>query len=403
MKILLLGSLISATAMEELNNNSREKASIAPVNYETMLAKGLHENGVDIEAFSVPAVAAFPNSRYKKILARSEKLDFGVSVKWIPFVNIQFLKQLSIKRHTTKMLKQWLKENRDLEEKMVVMYSIYPPYSKPAIKLCKKYGCHLNTIITDLPEYMYTWKGSAGLRGLYARYLKKQMLELQSQCDSYILFTEKMATRMGVTEKPYMVSEGFGDISVYDGIDEQTKYEKKTVVYAGNLSKLYGVRTLLDGFMLTHGDYELHLYGAGPDVAYIEECANKDTRIKFFGRVSRKVILTELKKAHLLIINKPTADDYSNYSFSSKILEYMLSGTPVLTTKVGGMPQEYYQYFYFIEDETPEGISESIITVLKQPDIVLEKEGMEAKNFAIREKNYIAMTAKIKGFLEQQL
>ena len=39
MKILLLGSLISAAQMEQLNGNSKEKASVAPVNYETMLVK----------------------------------------------------------------------------------------------------------------------------------------------------------------------------------------------------------------------------------------------------------------------------------------------------------------------------------------------------------------------------
>ena len=44
MKVLLLGSLISAAQMEQLNSNSKEKASVAPVNYETMLANGMVEN-----------------------------------------------------------------------------------------------------------------------------------------------------------------------------------------------------------------------------------------------------------------------------------------------------------------------------------------------------------------------
>ena len=403
MKILLLGSLVSQESMEQLNNCSREKASVAPVNYETMLVKGLQENGAQVEALSIPAVAAYPNSRLMNIRRKNEQLDCGVSIQWVPFINIQMLKQRMIRRNVTKMLKRWLEENKNTPDKVVLMYSIYPPYSKPAVDLCKKYGCHLCAVITDLPEYMYTWKKSTGLRGLYAKHLSDEMLKLQSVCDSYILFTEKMAERMGIQEKPYLVSEGFSDVSVYDGIPDCEKYETPTVLYGGNLSKLYGIRALVDGFMMTSLHAELHLYGAGADESYILECASKDPRIKYFGRVSRAELLTALKKAHLLVINKPTADDYSNYSFSSKILEYMASGTAVLTTRVGGMPTEYYDYFYFIDDETEGGISKAVSSAFMRHSDELRSMGMKAREFAQNHKNYKTQCSKIVAFLEDKL
>lgn len=399
MKVLFLGSLITQESMELFNSLSKEKASVAPVNYETMLIKGLVENGIEVEALSVPAVAAFPNSQVKRVKKKTEALDNGVVINWVPFINIQGLKQGSIRRNSKKMIKKWLEDNKDVKDKMVLMYSIYPPYTAPAVKLCNEAGCHLSTIITDLPEYMYSWKKSKGIKGMFANRLQKQMLELQDKCDSYILFTEKMAKRMGVEDKPYMVSEGFSDESVYSGIDVQEKYGKKTVVYGGNLSKLYGIRALLDGFMQTTGDYELHLYGAGADSGYAKECAEKDARVKFFGRVSRSEMLVALKKAHLLVINKPTSDDYSNYSFSSKILEYMTSKTPVLTTRVGGMPTEYYDSFYFIEDETPSGIAKAIESTLSSSEKELSEMGERAYTFATREKNYKKQCERIVDFL----
>lgn len=399
MKILLLGSLISAAQMEQLNSNSKEKASVAPVNYETMLAKGLVENGAKVDALSVPAVAAFPHSIYKHIGKKQETIENNIQIQWVPFVNIQGLKQLTIKKNVEQLLEQWLQENKDVKDKVVLMYSIYPPYTESAVRLCKKYGCHLSAVITDLPEYMYSWKNMKGIRGWYSKRLSEKMLELQGRCDSYILFTKPMAAKMGIEDKPYMVSEGFCDASIFDDIPDQEKYPRKTIVYGGNLSRLYGIQNLVKGFMQTDLDAELHLYGAGGDAAFIEECAKQDSRIKFFGRVDRKTLLVALKKAHLLVVNKPTADDYSNYSFSSKILEYMASGTPLLTTKVGGMPEEYYDYFYFFDEESTEGIKSSLEKIVNFCDKQLRDKGISARAFAVKNKSYQYMTSTIVSFL----
>lgn len=403
MKILLLGSLISAAQMEQLNSNSKEKASVAPVNYETMLAKGLVENGAKVDALSVPAVAAFPHSIYKHIAGKQETIENNIRIQWVPFINIQGMKQLTIKRNAEKLLERWLQENKDIKDKVVLMYSIYPPYTEPAVRLCKKYGCHLSAVITDLPEYMYSWKNMKGIRGWYSQRMSEKMINIQGKCDSYILFTKPMAAKMGIEDKPYMVSEGFCDASVFADISEQKKYSRKTIVYGGNLSRLYGIQNLVKGFMQTNLDAELHLYGAGGDAAFVEKCADKDSRVKFFGRVDRKTLLIALKRAHLLVVNKPTADDYSNYSFSSKILEYMASGTPLLTTKVGGMSAEYLKYVYAIEDESIDGISAVLNTVLKKTPREVCIFGKRAAQFVVSNKNYLKMTREIMSFLHSAL
>ena len=403
MKILLLGSLISAAQMEKLNGNSKEKASVAPVNYETMLAKGLVENGSKVDALSVPAVAAFPHSVYKHMDGKQETIEGNVSIQWVPFVNIQGLKQLTIKRNVEKLIEKWLQENENAKDKVLLMYSIYPPYTEPAVRLCKKYKCHLCAVITDLPEYMYSWKNRKGIQGWYSKRLSEKMMELQGKCDSYVLFTKPMAVKMEIEDKPYIVSEGFCDTSIFDDIPNQEKYPRKTITYGGNLSRLYGIRDLVNGFMQTDLDAELHLYGAGGDAAFVEECAKRDSRVKFFGRVDRKTLLVALKKTHLLVVNKPTADDYSNYSFSSKILEYMASGTPLLTTKVGGMPEEYYDYFYFFDKEGTEGVKLSLEKIANYSDEQLRDKGIAARAFALNRKNYRYMTKAILDFLDDNV
>lgn len=403
MKILFVGTLVSKEEMERLNSIGKRKASVAPNNYETMLVKGLVENGAQVDVMSVPAVAAYPGNPTALVRQQREVLPFGVTVQLIPFINVQAAKQASIQRSTYRMVKQWLIANKDVDEKCVISFSIYPPYTKPLVNLCRKYHCHLSAVITDLPEYMYTWGKENPITAYFGNAMKKKMLKLQGKCDSYVLFTKKMAARMMIEKKPYVVSEGFSDASIFDGVEVREKSQKKNLVYAGNLSRLYGIRSLVDGFMRTEGEQELHFYGSGEDVAYVQQCAEKDRRIRYFGRVSREDALCALKRAHLIVINKPTADDYSNYSFSSKILECMVSGTPVLMTRVGGMPEDYYPYFYFIDDETPQGIAKAIENVLALSEETLDEKGRTAKQFAISEKNYLPQTKGILDFLSGEL
>jgi len=403
MKILFVGSLISSNAMEELNNISKVKASIAPINFEASLIKGLFELGVDITVASIPAIAAYPKGGQLYLKGRCEKLSFGVDAHWMPMLNIQLFKQAWISRYTNRFVNQWLKHNAEDSNKLIMMYSIYPPYSKPVIRLCKRSKCRLNTIVTDLPEYMYTRTHQNGVKALLKKILSNEMVKEQTKSDSYILLTKHMARRMQIEDKPYLVIEGFSDVSVYETIENTDKYEKKTITYAGALSNLYGIDALMDAFMQTYGNFEFHVYGYGNHEAYVKECAKKDSRIKFFGRVSRVEVLKAYKRSHLLVINKPTSDDYSKYSFSSKILEYICSGTPVLMTPVGGMPHEYYPYVYRINSETSEGIAAAITETLRYDDKDLANKGMSALKFALENKSYDYMCKKILTFLDEQL
>ena len=130
---------------------------------------------------------------------------------------------------------------------------------------------------------------------------------------------------------------------------------------------------------------ELHLYGTGELDEYIKSI--KDERIKFYGVVQNKIIVQEEKKATILINPRFSEAEYTKYSFPSKNMEYMVSGTPIITTKLPGMPKEYYDYIYLIEDESESGMRNSMITVLKLPREELTEKGKKARDFVLKYKN----------------
>ena len=68
-------------------------------------------------------------------------------------------------------------------------------------------------------------------------------------------------------------------------------------------------------------------------------------------------------------------------------MEYMVSGTPILTTKLPGMPKEYYDYIYLIEEESENGMRNSITKVLNLPREELIEKGKKARDFVLKYKN----------------
>jgi glycosyltransferase involved in cell wall biosynthesis len=81
-------------------------------------------------------------------------------------------------------------------------------------------------------------------------------------------------------------------------------------------------------------------------------------------------------------------------------MEYMASGTPVLTTVLPGMPKEYHPYVYLLEDETSDGIAAKLQEVLRASDLELFEKGIQARHFVLEEKNNVIQAQKILEMLK---
>ena len=80
-----------------------------------------------------------------------------------------------------------------------------------------------------------------------------------------------------------------------------------------------------------------------------KKLAQQYPAVKYKGVAPNAVIVEEELKATLLVNPRPTGEEYTKYSFPSKNMEYMASGTPVLTTCLPGMPAEYNEYVYLLK------------------------------------------------------
>jgi len=81
-------------------------------------------------------------------------------------------------------------------------------------------------------------------------------------------------------------------------------------------------------------------------------------------------------------------------------MEYMASGTPVLTTRLPGMPMEYHPHVYLIEEESDEGVAKALTESLAHSDEELFQKGQAARNFVLEERNNVVQAAKILEMLK---
>src|SRR5690606_27241774 len=130
--------------------------------------------------------------------------------------------------------------------------------------------------------------------------------------------------------KPYIVIEGLANSKAEELLSvKSTLVKKKSIMYAGALYEKFGLDILINSFMnLENDNIELWLFGSGDMEEKIRKYTTIDQRIKFFGRVDRTEILEYEKEATLLVNPRPSKEEFTKYSFPSKTIEYMASGTP---------------------------------------------------------------------------
>lgn len=247
-------------------------------------------------------------------------------------------------------------------------------------------------IVTDLPEML----SGSGMSIRLSQFVIRH-------CTGYVFLTQAMNDRLNPDGKPYVILEGHADIAmgqVSPSLEE--KHKPRVCLYAGGVSRDYGLAELVEGFRLANlPDTQLHIYGPGDYVPELEQIARQDSRIVYGGMLLSSQVVQREREATLLVNPRPTGEEFVKYSFPSKTMEYMASGTPVLTTDLPGMPPEYHDYVYRIFREDAPGIAQALTQVLCHSDQELLEKGQAARDFVLREKNNVTQAKKILDLLER--
>lgn len=366
-----------------LFSHAKKMPAFQAQKYHRLLIEGLAANArVDVVA-NPPGNKGCLNQAFLRI---PEETEGGARYHYIPAIRNRIVKLLCVAGGVF-----WKTFRLAKKDSAVVVDCLNRTAALSALLAARVRGCRCVGILTDLPDMLGGGRFSKGIANFVIR-----------RCTDYVLLTEEMNRVVNPAGKPHVILEGHADITMKERIPSpERKAKPRICLYAGGISRLYGLHLLVEGFQKANiPDARLEIYGPGDYVKELEAIAAEDPRVFYGGMLLNSEIVEKEQCASLLVNPRPTHEEYVKYSFPSKTMEYMASGTPVLTTRLPGMPEEYAPYVFFIEEESADGVAQALKQVLALSDEALFAKGAEAREFVLTQRNNVVQAKKILDMLK---
>lgn len=364
MNLLMLSNLYPKDIENEIRSKLKFNMYDAANELQWNIIDGLVENRYfeNVKLCNLIPIDSWPgyykDHYVKKHLFNVDGKSSSVS---IPFCNIKLLKHKSIEYSFINNAVRLFDDDC-----VILIYSLNATFLKAVKKLkgkCPNLRCI--AVVADLPQF--TTNDNNIFRRFYRMRNVANVQSLIKYVDGFIFLTEHMSKKLNV-DKPFKVVEGIAKENPYRN-SELRNVDEVSVLYSGSLNKLYGVMHLIDAFELIRGDnFRLYLCGMGDAEKEIKEMASRDNRIVFLGKITHDEVLKLQCKAHVLVNPRQNIHEFTKYSFPSKNLEYLASGTPVVAYNLDGIPKEYDRYLIYPQDDSIEALAYAIERAAKVKD-----------------------------------
>ena len=367
--------------------------------FQANLLLGLKHAGMrPSKILSYRQVQSFPGSRQIWVNAEKTSLDDEMPVILLPFLNITPIKQLMLGFASFIQIICWGWKNR-YKSRIVYTFNLTVPPGIFTLAGARLIGAKAVVSLNDINKPGHTVPDT-----LFNRLDFKMQRKLIPLFDGHIAVADNIM-RDFAPNRPYVRIEGgitddvIGRLAATDGSAKD--YGTFTIVSAGSLDEANGFRVLLEAFALLDGDsYRLCIAGCGPLEEEIKAAATKDRRIDFRGYLSHADVLSLYKSADLLINLRLTKAINTLYFFPSKLMEYLASGTPVISTCTGHVEEEYSSYLYLLKEETPSSLAKLIDTIASLPPEKRAEKATRAQRYMSLNKTWDAQGRRIVDFMK---
>lgn len=404
MKLLFINIAYPKEIYQQLRDDAKGILQVSCDVFQWAVIDGLEQNGIDYDLASVPALPAWP--RYRHLFTPEGEMMVNGKLRghYLRYCDAPAVKQLSQRRVLRKYIKRWCEANRSEDRLAVLTYTQHVEILGAAIDLKNNFpNLVVAPIVTDLIEDALDFASNRTfLKRLQVKIEALAERNLFPKVDKFILLTSQMTERIPEAKGKYLVVEGIASLKERDAQPVVKVEQSRSLLYTGVLEEYAGIRVLVDAFMnVNRSDIQLIICGSGSDENYVRSAIASDPRIDFRGRVDREEAVKLQRECTLLINPRQPNGGITKYSFPSKTMEYMTSGTPMIGYHLEGIPKEYYEFMYSPKDLSIESLAECIQGTLLLSSETLHKKAMEAYQFVNGKKNSKEQVKRIVNFLNK--
>lgn len=369
-------------------------------NFQYQLITGLgHELPADVEVFAVQPIASSAGGTARWIKARREPLDSRNTVQLLAFPNLTPLKQIIIGLEVLSCLARWGWRNRTMQERVVLTYNLTVPPGLFTLIGARIARAKAVVSVNDIYVSGETVRPSV-LRRLDVR-LQRWLLP---RFDGRFAVSDQIAKDF-FPGRSYIRVEGgvdplFLERTRRGGDAQRGASELFVMAYAGELDRTNGIPIMLEAFRISRrDDFRLRIAGSGELRGTVEEAARHDPRIEYLGLIDHEQVAHLYRSADLLLNIRVTKMMDTRYFFPSKLIEYIASGVPTITTNVAHVEDEFKDLVYVLHDESPDGLARLISVIASLRPEERADRARKARELAEQSYSWKAQSARIARYL----
>jgi len=363
---------------------------VAAYKLESRLLEGLRAAGVRVSTVASIAVSTYPKNR--RIWFPASILDNGEG-RVFPLINLPLFK-MGIRFLGS--LYGLMLMGRGMDG--VLVYAAHSPNLLAAFIYSKIFRKPYYVYIPDLPAHMGMGLKSGWLRRGLKRLDAFLLDRLLCASSGLLVISRPMVEDNPVwRHKPYMVLEGIAESAPLARPNGAPV--SGGIFYAGGVNRAYGIVELVEGFLQSGVDCDLVICGRGDLEGYLDEMSTRHASIKYLGFVPPARVAELQAQAAVLVLTRDPAQLYTRYSFPSKLLEYVASGIPVLTTRLKGIPEEYFEYVNAIEGFSSGVVADALVKFFSEGQEDLLSRAERGRVWALEAKSGRAIGKRLVEFM----
>lgn len=362
----------------------------AAAHFLAAMAKAFTEAGWQVRVYT-----AMPNYPHGK-LSEKHRLKWRV----IDFYEgVEVYRHWLYASHSTKMLKRGLNMlslpisvSASVKElvswKPDLVLAQYPPVILPILarKVAKRSGANFALNVSDLWPHALTELGIIK-PGILLKQLQKLEKSLYTSADLLIGQSEEVCHHLeGVTQKEALLCRTGASPRLFSPKQSYAYQQPFKLVYTGVLGLAHGLSKLCQEVNFGRLGVELHIYGAGDDLAQLKKLTEKDKGLFLHEPEPLEQVGQLLLQADAALICQRTA---IRGTFPSKTYEACMAAMPVLFHGGGEATEllKHHQCALISEPEQPKQFVSNVQQLMQMLPSQRAQMGKQARTLA--EKNFV--------------